>query len=78
MGTLRGESPHKGRRELVSHCTASITDGCSYAVTVLTQPSTPPQTCNVTSGSGTLAGANVTSVVVTCVGNTIFVNGFEP
>jgi hypothetical protein len=55
-----------------------VTDGGAYAVTVFTQPATPPQTCNVTSGSGTLAGANVTSVVVTCVGNTIFVNGFEP
>jgi len=38
----------------------------AYAVTVLTQPSTPNQICTVASGSGT-ATANVTNVAVTCV-----------
>jgi hypothetical protein len=38
----------------------------AYAVTVLTQPSTPNQICTVASGSGT-AAANVTNVAVTCV-----------
>ena len=41
-----------------------VTDGGSYAVTVKTQPS--GQTCTVASGSGTVSGANVTSVAVTC------------
>lgn len=51
---------------------ASIDDGSSYAVTVLTDPTVPNQTCVVTGGgvaddgSGTLAGANVTDVDVTC------------
>jgi len=38
----------------------------AYAVTVLTQPSSPNQICTVASGSGT-ASANVTNVAVTCV-----------
>jgi uncharacterized repeat protein (TIGR03803 family) len=40
------------------------TSGTSYAVTVLTQPT--GQTCTVTSGSGIVSGANVTSVQVMC------------
>jgi uncharacterized repeat protein (TIGR03803 family) len=42
-----------------------IASGGTYNVTVLTQPSSPPQTCAVTNGSGT-AHANVTNVQVTC------------
>jgi uncharacterized repeat protein (TIGR03803 family) len=45
----------------------------SYAVTVLTQPT--GQTCTVTSGSGTVSGANVTSVQVTCAINTYTISG---
>jgi uncharacterized repeat protein (TIGR03803 family) len=41
------------------------TSGANYAVTVLTQPA--GQNCTVTSGSGTVGGANVTGVQVTCV-----------
>jgi N-acetylneuraminic acid mutarotase len=41
--------------------------GATYAVTVLTQPTGPAQTCSVTNGTGTVAQANVTSVAVTCV-----------
>jgi N-acetylneuraminic acid mutarotase len=43
----------------------SVASGGAYDVTVLTQPSSPAQTCAVTDGSGT-ANANVTSVVVAC------------
>lgn len=43
----------------------SVSSGAAYAVTVMTQPSSPTQTCTVASGSGT-ASANVTSVAVTC------------
>jgi hypothetical protein len=38
----------------------------AYAVTVLTQPTSPNQICTVASGSGT-ATANVTNVAVTCL-----------
>jgi N-acetylneuraminic acid mutarotase len=45
--------------------TTAVASGGAYAVTVLSQPSTPAQNCVVTSGSGT-ASANVTNVQVTC------------
>ncbi len=54
--------------------TTAITSGGSYSVTVLTQPSSLAQTCGVTAGgSGTVASANVTGVVVTCIGSAGFV-----
>ena len=45
----------------------SLTSGSGYAVTIASQPS--GQTCSVSNGSGTVSGANVTSVSVTCVTN---------
>lgn len=52
----------------------ALPDGSSYAVTVLSQPTTPDQLCSVANGSGTLSGADVTDVSVTCV-NTYTVGG---
>jgi hypothetical protein len=52
-----------------------LTDGSAYSVAVLTQPTSPSQTCTVTNGVGTLAGANVTDVAVACVTNTFTVSG---
>jgi hypothetical protein len=52
----------------------SLASGAKYAVTVLTQPTGPAQTCTVTSGSGT-ASANVTNVQVTCSTGTASVGG---
>jgi hypothetical protein len=43
---------------------AALTTGSAYAVTVSSQPA--GQTCTVTNGSGTIASANVTNVIVTC------------
>ena len=45
--------------------TTPVRRGGAYSVTVLTQPSDPAQTCEVTNGTGT-ATANVTSVKVDC------------
>jgi hypothetical protein len=45
-----------------------LASAASYLVTVLTNPSN--QTCTVLSDSGTVSGANVTSVSVTCTTNT--------
>ncbi|HCF56915.1 MAG TPA: hypothetical protein DFS52_02825, partial [Myxococcales bacterium] len=44
----------------------SVLSGGTYEITVLTAPSAPPQACTVTNGSGTVGGAPVTSVAVTC------------
>jgi subtilisin family serine protease len=43
-----------------------ILSGATYAVTVLTQPTGPVQTCSVTSGSGTVGAGKVTNVGVNC------------
>ena len=44
-----------------------VPDGDMYRVTVASQPSGPVQSCSVSNGSGTVSGANVTNVQVTCV-----------
>jgi 6-phosphogluconolactonase (cycloisomerase 2 family) len=49
--------------------TTSIVQGGAYAVSVKTQPSNPAQTCAVSSASGTVAAANVTTVAVACTTN---------
>ncbi len=46
---------------------ASVANGGNYSVTVLTQPTSPAQTCTVSNGTG-VASANVTSVSVSCGG----------
>jgi hypothetical protein len=52
-----------------------VASGAHYAVTVKTQPTTPWQTCAVTTGSGTMAGANLTNVAVACTTNTYTIGG---
>jgi hypothetical protein len=44
-----------------------IPSGSAYAVTVKTQPESPPQACTVQGGSGTVGDHDVEDVVVTCV-----------
>jgi large repetitive protein len=46
--------------------TGELANATAYAVTVLTQPSGPSQTCTVGNASGTIAGADITNVAVTC------------
>ncbi len=53
----------------------AIDDGSAYSITVLTQPTTPNQTCTVINGSGTLAGADVSNVSISCVTNTYTTGG---
>jgi 6-phosphogluconolactonase (cycloisomerase 2 family) len=43
-----------------------VLSGTSYSVTVKTQPT--PEGCTVANGAGTIAAADVTNVMVTCVG----------
>lgn len=83
-GTLTGllggqlELQNNGTDNLIMQQNGSFTfattfyDGATYAVTVSVPPSS--QVCEVSNGSGTVAGANVTSVGVSCgysVGGTI-------
>jgi len=53
----------------------ALANGSSYDVTVATQPGNPSQTCTVSNGSGTVAGANVTNIAITCTTNTYTVGG---
>jgi 6-phosphogluconolactonase (cycloisomerase 2 family) len=55
--------------------TTSIASGATYAVTVLTHPSSPTQTCVVTNGTGTVASATITTVSVTCTASQFTVGG---
>ena len=51
-----------------------IGGGLPYAVTVLANPTAPPQTCVVTGGAGVVGIGNVTSVAITCT-NTYTIGG---
>jgi hypothetical protein len=44
----------------------AMDNGATYNVTVPTQPSGPTQTCAVANGSGTVSGASITNVEITC------------
>ncbi|MCX7553686.1 FG-GAP repeat protein [Marinicella sp. S1101] len=50
-----------------------IDDGSAYSVDVSSQPN--DQICNISNGSGTVSGADVTDVAVVCVDNTFFIGG---
>ena len=54
---------------------APLASGTHYDVTVATQPTSPWQTCTVTSGSGNVAGTDVSDVQVSCTTNTYNVGG---
>lgn len=55
--------------------TGNYLSGTDYSVSVTAQPTNPHQTCNVSSPAGTVAGANVTSLAVSCQTNTYAVGG---
>ncbi len=56
-----------------------LSDHADYTVTVWQQPVSPAQFCSVTNGSGSLAGADVDNVNVSCVTRSeeVFIDGFE-
>lgn len=53
----------------------NMASGGAYNVTVVTQPSDPTQACTVANGTGTVAGANVTNVAVSCTTSEFMVGG---
>jgi N-acetylneuraminic acid mutarotase len=52
----------------------NLSSGAAYAVTILTQPSGPGQTCSVTNGSGKATG-NVSTVQIVCPQPTFTIGG---
>jgi hypothetical protein len=53
----------------------SILSGQTYAVTVKANPTSPSQSCVVSSGTGTVGAADVANVAVACTTNTYTVGG---
>lgn len=53
-----------GQQSLRFTFATGLTDGAAYSVTILTQPNMGG--CMVLSGDGTISGANVTNVEVSC------------
>ena len=53
--------------------TTPVAQGGTYSVTVQTQPAS--QTCTVANGAGTMGGANVTNIAVTCSTNAYTAGG---
>ncbi len=45
---------------------SNVTNGKAYSISVLTPPSNPSQTCTPQNAAGTIAKANVTTVLVSC------------
>jgi subtilisin-like proprotein convertase family protein/subtilisin family serine protease len=52
-----------------------LASGAAYAVSVLTQPTNPSQTCTVSNGTGNVASANVANVSISCATNSFTVGG---
>jgi N-acetylneuraminic acid mutarotase len=53
--------------------TTPIANGLTYSATILTQPTS--QSCSVTNGNGTVAGANISNISINCSSNTYNVGG---
>ncbi len=58
-----------------SYTFATLPSGSAYAVTVMTQPGNPSQTCTVGNGTGTVISADVTNVSITCTTNLYTIGG---
>lgn len=54
-----------------------LDDLTGYSVTVLTQPVSPNQVCRVENGTGVLAGADISNVMVGCKDDHLFKDSFE-
>ncbi|HKQ12738.1 MAG TPA: hypothetical protein VJT80_04855 [Steroidobacteraceae bacterium] len=52
-----------------------VATGTAYSVAVLSQPTSPSQTCTVARGSGSVASANVADVAVTCATGRFSIRG---
>lgn len=52
-----------------------LQDDDTYSVSVVTQPTTPKQTCTVSRGSGTINRSDITNVLVNCVTKQYTVGG---
>ena len=54
---------------------AVLLNGAAYNISIVQQPNSPHQTCSVTNGSGTIPGANVSNVSISCSTNQYSIAG---
>ena len=54
---------------------STLASGTNYTVTVMTQPSSPAQTCTVANDTGKVTTADVTNVAITCTTNSYAISG---
>ena len=54
---------------------AMLASGATYSVTVQTNPTSPAQNCAVTNATGTVNGASVANLTVTCMTNRFTIGG---
>jgi hypothetical protein len=54
---------------------SAVPSGASYNATVAAQPTGPAQSCSVANGSGSVGGAPVTSIQVSCVTTEFSIGG---
>jgi trimeric autotransporter adhesin len=55
--------------------TSRFATGTAYSVAVVSHPTAPSQTCSVARGNGSIAGANVADVAVTCATGQFSIRG---
>jgi hypothetical protein len=53
----------------------ALTNGAAYEVSIKTQPTDPAQACAVSNASGTVTGANVSNIAVSCTGSDFSIGG---
>lgn len=53
----------------------ALAGGADYNITILAQPTGLNQTCTVANGSGSIDGANIVNIIVTCITNTYTIGG---
>jgi hypothetical protein len=73
--TLNGGAPVPVTGTTFSFAGVQLASGTPYAVAVQAQPLSPSQTCTVANGTGTVGGADVTDVQITCSANSFGVGG---
>jgi len=52
-----------------------LTDGSTFTVSVLSQPSNPNQTCSVSNGNANISSAPITNILVTCTTTSYTIGG---
>jgi aryl-phospho-beta-D-glucosidase BglC (GH1 family) len=58
-----------------SYAFATLPTGSAYAVTVQTAPTNPSQACTIANGTGIVASANISGILISCATSTYTISG---